>query len=206
MNEKILEQMSALADGELPDNEAELLLARIAREPALQHAWASFHLAGEALRGGLAARHDAGFHARVMAEVADIQLQPARVSRWRRLAQPLAGVAVAASVALAAVVMLQPADIEAPAEVVPTGAGNPASVPMLGAQQVDFTGVQSPEVQNKLRGYLLNHNEHTSTAPIRGLMPYVQIAARDTQPAGEGASIDDRSDSPEDDKAEAGTE
>lgn len=202
MNDKILEQVSALADSELSSQEAELLFARMAKDAGLRDAWQDYHLIGDAMRNGLGETHDADFAARVLAAVDGVE-QPAgrrfNTNRWLVRLRPVAGLAVAASVAMVAVFALQQPHGPAPAEVVPTGAGSPATVPMLGAQQVDFTDVESPELQNQLRGYLLNHNEHAASAPMRGLMPYVQITARDSRPvkAGQNPASADKDDNPQ---------
>lgn len=198
MNDKLLEQVSALADGELDAREAELLLARMERDAGLRDAWERYHLAGEAMRGGLARVHHHEFAAGVAAAI-EQEAAPAggriaaRRGLIRRALQPVAGVAVAAAVAVLAVFTLQapPLSVNPPlGEVVPLGDSMPVAVPRtpvatrdeLGAQAVDFSGVRSEALQNQLRGYLLNHSEHTRRPRIRGVMPYVQIAAHDTRP------------------------
>lgn len=186
MNDKILEQVSTLADGELPAAESELLFTRMAGDAGLRDAWQDYHLIGDAMRNGLASTHSPGFADHVMAALDDVEQSGSKrlnTGRWLARMRPVAGLAVAASVAMVAVLSLQQPQLEGPpAEIVPTGAGSPATVPMLGARQVDFSDVESPELQNQLRGYLLNHNEHSASTPMRGLMPYVQITARDSRP------------------------
>jgi len=50
MSERLHEQLSALLDGGLPAGEAELLLARLQRDPALRATLARYTLAGDAIR------------------------------------------------------------------------------------------------------------------------------------------------------------
>jgi negative regulator of sigma E activity len=50
MSERLNEQLSALLDGELPAGEAELLLARLQRDPALRATLARYTLSGDAIR------------------------------------------------------------------------------------------------------------------------------------------------------------
>lgn len=197
MSNKILEQASAFIDGELHDAEAPLFLARIERDAELRATIGRHELIGEALRGSLPAqRRD--FAAGVMAAIEGID--PAELERDHssaamprkvvQLARPVAGLAVAASVAMLAIVTLQgPAGVpagNAPAEIVPNAA-SVASNPVLPARQVDFSNVRSPELQNQLRSYLMNHNEHAGNSRLRGVMPYVQIAAQDSRPVAEDA-------------------
>lgn len=187
MNDKLLEQVSLLLDDELPPEQAELLLERMRREPELRDRFAQYALLGEALRGrtlkvDLAARVSAALDN----EPAHAVPRLARVDRWLSQLRPVAGLAVAASVAMFAVLALQPEPTQPPAEVVPPL--TPGSQAVLRAQQAGFSGVDSPELQTQLRQYLLNHSEHAGTRRLRGVMPYVQIAAHDstvTEPAAE---------------------
>ena len=185
MTDKLLEQVSALADDELDAREAGLLLARMQRDGSLRDAWDRYQLIGEAMRHSLPQAHDAGFAERVAA-VIEQEDNVDRHSMSRLLVQlrPVAGMAVAASVAMLAVFTLQGPSGSGPSEVVP-GAGNaPMAVPVIAPRRVDFTGVRSPELQNQLRSYLLDHSEHSGSSRMRGgVMPYVQIAAQDTRPA-----------------------
>lgn len=190
MNDKLLEQVSALADGELDARETELLLARMEREPDLRDAWERYHLAGEAMRGGLARIHHHDLAAGVAAAIED-EAAPAGIrTAARRIAirhalQPIAGIAVAAAVAMLAVFTLQVpqlSDDRPLGEVVPQNDSIPVAMPRAPARGVDFSGVRSEALQNQLRGYLLNHSEHARSPRIRGVMPYVQIAAHDTRP------------------------
>lgn len=177
MTDKLLEQVSALADDELPAREAELLLARMERDPALRDAWERYHALGEAMRGGLSGASIAG---RVAAAV---EREPAAsvsaVERWHL--RPVAGLAIAASVAVLAVLTLHQPQQPVPGSVVPAAGEPPATTPLLEPRQADFSGVRSPELQDQLRSYLLNHSEHAG-ARLRGVMPYVQLAAQDTRP------------------------
>ena len=50
MSDQLYEQISAFADGELPENETELLLKRLEREPELRAALVRYHVIGANLR------------------------------------------------------------------------------------------------------------------------------------------------------------
>jgi sigma-E factor negative regulatory protein RseA len=121
MTDTVKEQLSALLDGELPDGETELLLKRLERDAELRRAMSRYSLIGAALRteGTVPAARQVA--ARVSAAVAR---EPALVARRRvdfeRLSRPLAGFAVAASVAALAVMLgAGPARVAAPVATLP---------------------------------------------------------------------------------------
>jgi sigma-E factor negative regulatory protein RseA len=110
MSEQIREQVSAFLDGELPNSETELLLKRLTRDGELRESFGRYSLIGEALRGASCNLVTRGFAARVNLAIdgeptpAAGQAPRARAPHWWR---PVAGVAVAASVATVAIVALQ---------------------------------------------------------------------------------------------------
>jgi sigma-E factor negative regulatory protein RseA len=142
MSEQIREQVSAFLDGELPNTETELLLKRLTRDGELRESFGRYALIGEALRGGGSQILTLGFASRVNHAIDGEPAQAAghasqaRVPRWWR---PLAGVAVAASVATVAIVALQQRAI------VPKGAA------AVTAQNVVASAVSTPN-QSPVQG------------------------------------------------------
>ena len=183
MHERICEQMSALMDEALPPAEAELLLRRIAQDPALAAKWSRLHLIRDALQGELPKGCDPALAQRVGAALAG-ESQPAAMvaaarSRWVR---PLAGLAVAASMAAVAVVGFQ--HLGAPQ---PGAASTVAEAPKMSnaePTQVARAGTRwdRPEAAYRLNSYLVNHNEYAAGAPLQGMMSYVRIAGYDAEP------------------------
>jgi len=110
MNDAIKAQISAFVDGELPQNEAELLLRRLCQDVELRNQAAEYLAMGRAMRGERAIAGMSMLRERVAAAVDDKELQEefadaeAAAPRFMR---PLAGVAIAATVALAALIGLQ---------------------------------------------------------------------------------------------------
>jgi negative regulator of sigma E activity len=111
MSEQIREQISAFLDGELPSAESELLLKRMVRDAALRDSFGRYALIGEAMRGmkhvPLRGNFTGAINGVIDGEPATavaIALAAAGPRRWWR---PLAGAAIAASVALVAIVALQ---------------------------------------------------------------------------------------------------
>ncbi len=116
MTDRVKEQLSAFLDGELPEPESALLLKRLERDDDLRGALSRYSLIGAVLRsdGDVPAARQVA--ARVSAAIAR---EPFRGKSLVRLPgratvlRSLAGAAIAASVALGAVVLVQ--QLKAPA-------------------------------------------------------------------------------------------
>jgi negative regulator of sigma E activity len=108
MNEALKMQISAFVDGELPDNESELLLRRLSQDTALRRQVAEYLNIGRLIRqdqeiagmGLLRGRISAAIGEEINEKPAD---QPAVGSK---LMTPTTGIAIAASVAAAALLGL----------------------------------------------------------------------------------------------------
>jgi sigma-E factor negative regulatory protein RseA len=110
MNDAIREQLSAFVDGELPENEAELLLRRMSQDVELRQDVAEYLAIGRLMRSepGLAGADR--LHERISAAIDEKPADAgdnALALQTSRAIRPLAGVAVAATVALVAIFALQ---------------------------------------------------------------------------------------------------
>ncbi len=186
MKDEIREQLSALADDELSAAERPLLLGRMQRDPSLRACLGRYQLIGEVMRGGdveAATLWVADRVQRALADDAPIRVHGAGGGRWWR---PLAGLAVAASVALVAVLSVTSLRTE-------TGAGQPqlaatqplnptvASVAQVNDVPADDRWARlDPHIDKRLSGYLVNHNEYAASRGVQGVMPYVRIVGYDT--------------------------
>jgi len=110
MNDAIKTQLSAFVDGELADNEADLLVRRLSQDSGLRQQVAEYMAIGRAMRGQPAIPGGDSLRERVLAELGDKPVEAAgpeparaRPAIWR----PVGGVAVAAGVAMIALVGLQ---------------------------------------------------------------------------------------------------
>lgn len=163
MTDQIREQMSALIDGELPRDEVGLLVRRMAREAELKRAFGNYVLAGESLRapGGVLA--SPGFAARVSAAIGEADmaelaapLAPVRARiGWRR---PLAATAVAASAALAAVLLVQPDGGEPQQFAERSGA--PGTLPVVSLPVGGSS--PTPGENQRLAGYMVVHGQYAT--------------------------------------------
>ncbi len=106
MNEAIRMQLSAFVDGELPENEAELLLRRLSQDAELRQQVAEFMAIGRAIRGDIQVTGVDSLRDRVSAAL-DSAPSDAEVAydvpAEDRLVRPMVGFAIAATVALVAI-------------------------------------------------------------------------------------------------------
>jgi len=173
MKEKLHEQLSALVDDELADFEQELLVKRVSGDAALQKRLASYQLISDALQNHLPERVDTAFHASVREAIKDEPAAQPGSGGLAALFRPLAGLAVAASVAVVAVFSLQSVRQEDPASAV-TIASAPADDGSTLAEVAPLL-VNDPAAQG-LDAYLVNHNEY---AVNRGMLPYVRLVGHE---------------------------
>lgn len=116
MTEANMETLSAAMDGELSREELRFLLRRLDHDASLLQVWSRYHVAGDGLRRQLPAVTGSHFATRVMQLIEDdpsaSQTNP-KHRDWLRLS---VGGAIAASVAVAALMISQPtADSRRPA-------------------------------------------------------------------------------------------
>lgn len=118
MTDRIKEQLSTFLDGELPEPETALLLKRLERDDELRGALSRYSLIGAVLRNDGDAPAARQVAARVSAAIAR---EPLRVSAFVRLPQrevllrSLGGLAVAATVAFGAVLLVPQVGSQDPA-------------------------------------------------------------------------------------------
>ena len=97
-------------------------------------------------------------------------------SGWKALA----GLGVAASVALLAVLGVNTLR-ESTAPPLPAVASGDAETVVAPVARVDdekWNRIQ-PEIDERLSGYLVNHNEYAASRGVQGVMPYVRIVGFD---------------------------
>ena len=160
MNEAIKEQLSAYVDGELPENEAELLIRRMSQDAELRAEVAEYLALGRVMRDNMGLAAADHLNERVAAELnettaeGDVGDAPAAPSRSMKL---LGGAAIAATVAMVAIFSLQQTGtVDGGADNAPTVAENPA-VPSETSQQ------------EKQRFYLMEHAEMSSDLGANGM-------------------------------------
>lgn len=174
MSQKLREQLSALMDGELDDNEARFLLRRLSGDPELRGIWERYHrcqslICASDRADGDHALLERAFSSGVMEAIERESRPEVRAGRWRDWMRPVAGIAVAAGVATVALLGLQGERLGAggeAADVVPGATSDrPAWSRPAGFRPASADGNMSSEERDSwqlLNTYRINHAEQTA--------------------------------------------
>jgi sigma-E factor negative regulatory protein RseA len=199
MSDKLTEKLSALVDGELGARSAAETIDVLLKSNELQVHWSRYHVVRDVLRHKVYPDSGGNLRERVRSCLAEEphhfprrRLLP---RRWRETLRPLAGVALAATVAVVAILAVrgpgqspgQPRAAQAPSTRVvatTTPAILPASTTAQGAfrpgalRRLQWHSTE-PAVVDRLTGYLVDYNEYVG-GPITGMHPYARIVGYDT--------------------------
>ena len=188
MSERLNEQLSALVDGELAEQEYELLLARLENDPELRARWARYNLISDALRNHLPDGLAPGLAAQVSAKLAE---EPTHIAAMAvaagggRFGKQVIGGALAAAVAVVAIIGVQQQ----------FGSGGDAAIqsvavaPVVTEQSTESAVAEASadkELVQRARfnRYLVNHNEYSAVRGMQGLLPYTRIVSSPAQESG----------------------
>ena len=172
MNDQFQEQTSLFVDDELSAEECEFFVRRLNRDPDARGRLFRYQLIGAALRGELKTPDPELLRRRLQAEMDGIGLAPsARAPRragYGRFLKPAIGVAIAASVAVAALLMLQTSSMSGASDVQIAGSAllEGRSAPAADAASyvvppdTDPRRLASPPV--RLTNYMMQHGEYAS--------------------------------------------
>jgi len=180
MKDRIHEQISTLVDDELPEAEHALLIRQLSADHDLQRVFLRYLLVSDSLHGTLPRKPDFGFHKRIRDALqgeAAIHAAPRIAARWHR---PLAGLVIAASVAVVAVVSLQNTRQHSPDDVQVVAAA-PTIDNYIRAGNLPVPAAPAASAQG-LDLYLVNHNEYAVNRSMQGMLPYVRILGQNLQP------------------------
>lgn len=175
------EHLSCLMDGEISRETGRFLVRRLGADEDLCATWARYHLVRDCLRHGGDRFAGEGLSGRVRRAIEGESLPGA--TRRKRLSwlKPAAGLAVAASVALLAIVAVGPG--KPPAQQPTTGLADRASTgsftspeslsPTPISRQVSLSG--GPAGDSRMNAYLLRHYQATGSTGGKGFVSFVPI-------------------------------
>ena len=182
MSEERKERISALVDGEL-SGDSQSTIEDLLKMPALNSSWARYHLISDSLKGNLPVVIECELAARISDKIKEeptvLAPQPAS---GNKLYKPLAGFAIAASVAAMAILGVQQNrqavggqdqqivsyTAQTPVNVIPVrqAALNPTAEAHL--RQV------RANTRARLNSYLVNYNEYRTNSGLQGMLPYAR--------------------------------
>lgn len=201
------EKLSYLLD-DFPGENPQAEIDEVIGDVNLQYQMRRYQMIGEAMRNELPRAIDTDFHSTVMDVVraealhgvstassgaVDMTETVSPLVGW--LSRPLAGLAVAATVAVVTVALWTPAEQnDSGGNQIATGNPDTSEVipgyPSVGEVVTVSTAVQpqgmrwkidndAPALQQKLNGYLVNHTEYSNS--VQGLIPQARVAGFDAQ-------------------------
>lgn len=177
MTDQLKDQVSALLDDELEARECTLVMARLSRDEDLRSKWERYSLIGDCIRGNLPEYFAVGLAGRVAAEVERnpvAQAQPR--ARLKAIWRPLAGVAVAASVAMVALISLSNTDGDLPIANAPVAVS--ADQESYTVPVVNMREQASASLRERLNLYKVSHSEFAGPMQRRSLLS--QMASDDS--------------------------
>jgi sigma-E factor negative regulatory protein RseA len=208
MNEELDSQLSAMFDNELPAAECELLARRLSRDEDLRGRWGRYAAIGATIRAEGGVRLNSGLALRVSTAISSepaVVAEPVREPR-RKIASwwtPVAGVAMAASVAAAAILFLrfespaqsgQLAEQTAPATSGHTLVGQIGDTSQLSSASAPDSYVvpktlprRSIVPSTQLANYVVAHSEFSSPVNRRNLLSAFMASESGTAGASSGS-------------------
>jgi negative regulator of sigma E activity len=169
MNQGIKEQLSALLDGELLVEEEELLLRRLEQDPDFRTVLGRYSLIGDLMRdppGNPGALHIGDHVLSALTEESPHSVTGLRVLSWNGVGKGLAGIGIAAAVAMMALTSL-------------VGPGSDTR-PANSLAQVDTSytvpveGIEGTVIAPaRLTGYLVSHGEFSSAVSRRAMDSHI---------------------------------
>ena len=182
MNDRT-DRLSALMDGELHD--VDKAVEQLAKDTEMQDVWRRYHLARDVIKGQASEFINLDISAAVSESLKNepVVLTPI----WSRLSpryimKQAAGLAVAAAVGTIAVLSVQQTQLVSSDDTTLANAGADSYQVVqqpLRIRQVSFTTRKKLDVavEAKLSGYLVNHNEFSTSTRVSGVMPYTRIVS-----------------------------
>jgi sigma-E factor negative regulatory protein RseA len=204
MNEELDSQLSAMFDNELPATECELLARRLSRDEELKGRWGRYAAIGATIRAEGGTRLNTNLAVRVNAAissepsvVSEPVRQPSLRARTPRWWAPVGGLAVAASVAAAAILWVR---VESP----PVGQVASATGSAIAGRSTDgnqLASANSPDSyvvpktiarrsivpSTQLANYVVAHSEFSSPVNRRNLLSALMASESGTAGAPSGS-------------------
>ncbi|BBI99285.1 hypothetical protein FGKAn22_09780 [Ferrigenium kumadai] len=156
------QEISALMDGELFEDEAEGLFDRIKRDSDTHHDWALYHLIGDVLRQPEHIHCDLSENVRERMQDEPVVLAP----RSRAVKQKMRTFALSAAASLVAVGVVAWMSLQI----------TPETAPQLAMQQTALRPVNM-QILSKSNDYLMAHQEFSPSTDMNGGASYIRTVS-----------------------------
>jgi sigma-E factor negative regulatory protein RseA len=155
------QEISALMDGEMFEDQADTFFDKLKRHPDAQQDWESYHLIGDVLRqpDRICRSFGKSFHERLQAE-------PIVFAPYRRTSQRVRNFALSAVASMMALALVAWLSLQVGSE--------PA--PQVAAVQVPQENAVRP-ASAQVDDYLMAHQEFSPTADVHVAAPYIHAVA-----------------------------
>jgi len=177
MNETTNQKISSLLDDEqILDQD---LMQSLSNDVEAKTKWARYNLVSDTLNDRYQHKVDSSWFSDLSAQLEnEPTILAPRVSKTftQKVVKQIAGLAVAASVAMLAIVNFQQTQIST--------TDSSSNIASISSQQSFATSDIKPvtlrlnkATESKLSGYLVNHYEHSLSGKMQGLMPYMRMVS-----------------------------
>ncbi len=189
MSKHKFEEVSALIDGEHSDGTQDAI-DHLCKDEQFRNTWARYHLIRDCLKGHLPEHVSTQMGDRVRRALEE---EPAILAPQRsahRYLKPVAGFAIAASVATVAILGIQHSRTPiggtdtgqiAATQTAPTGTQQFTFAPRELVRHTQLASSEKVDAKSRLNSYLVNYNEQRAIAGKHGILPYVRIVAHEKQ-------------------------
>jgi len=177
MNETTNQKISSLLDDEQVLDHS--LMQSLLNDGEAKAKWARYNIVSDTLNDRYQHKVDSSWFSDLSAQLeSEPTILAPRVSKTftQKVVKQIAGLAVAASVAMLAIVNFQQTQIST--------TDTPTNIASIGNQQSFATSDIKPvtlrlnkATESKLSGYLVNHYEHSLSGKMQGLMPYMRMVS-----------------------------
>jgi sigma-E factor negative regulatory protein RseA len=155
------QEISALMDGEMFEDQADVFFDKLKRHPEAQHDWESYHLIGDALRqpDHICKSFGKSFHERLQAE-------PVVFAPHKRTSQRVRNFALSAAASVMALALVAWLSLQV---------GNEPAPQIAEAQIQQDSAIRPASAQ--ANDYLMAHQEFSPSAEMHVSAPYIHAVA-----------------------------
>lgn len=164
MNNEMKERLSAFIDGEVHNND---IVTELKHDKEIRATMARYSLIGDVLKNSyIPGSHVLADKVHDALEEEALLITPRQWMQKNRLMKQAAGLAIAATVAAVAILVVGNFSPT-------TETGVSVAISPITDQPIRMTSA----VQRKLNGYLISHTEYSASGQMKGMLPYTRIAS-----------------------------